>query len=190
MDFCVGLPSRIETIDLEGKRDRVGDWGITWEPSGNIEWLPVPGQAGEKKIGGLAVGTLLGALRQSEGLSTGDEETLAQDALASNGSFALILPGKEEITVVTDPAGSIPVCYGDGPDGPAIGMRVHDVARLAGGGALDRVSAVDYLMHGSIVHPYTWFEDVRRLPPGSVCKITKSGFRTHGYWEPTEPDNI
>jgi asparagine synthetase B (glutamine-hydrolysing) len=45
-------------------------------------------------------------------------------------------------------------------------------------------------MHGSIVHPYTWFNEVHRLPPGSVCKITESGLHTHRYWEPTEPDNI
>lgn len=189
MDFCIGSPSRIKTINPKGKRDRLADWGITWQPSGNIEWLSVAEQSRENGSG-LIVGTLLGALRQSEGLSNGDEEVLAEDALASNGSFALILFSKEEVTVVTDAAGGIPVCYGDGPSGPAIGGRVHDVARLAGGRTLDRVSAVDYLMHGSIVHPYTWFENVQRLPPGSVCKITERGLHTHRYWEPTEPDNI
>ncbi|WP_263835215.1 hypothetical protein [Salinibacter sp.] len=166
-----------------------GEWGVVWESSGNVEQL-APGAQIEGGQGALVVGTLLGDLRHSEGLLSRDEQTLGQDALGSNGSFAVIIPGRQEITVVTDVAGSIPVCWTNGPDGVALGTRTHEVARLVGEETLDRTAVVDYLMHGSIVHPYTWFEDVRRLPPASICTIDEAGLRTYRYWEPTEPESI
>lgn len=166
---------------------RVGSsqhWRVSWENSPNIE------EIGEGKTLTFAVGNLSGRLRYSEGLTTGSPETLGKDALKTSGSFAVVRVDDESVTVVTDLGGSIPVLWGDGPKGIAVGTRSQVVAHRSGLEAMDQVSAVDYLMHRSICYPYTWFEKIRLLPPGSVSKISAEGIEVHTYWEPTEPDKI
>lgn len=184
MDFCVSEKQYPRARGNERTSFNTRNWKIVWHPSGNIEQLRV------KDAPVLFVGTVMGDLRNSKGLKTGDAETLANDALDSNGSFAVVIPGEDDITVVTDAGGSIPICWGQGPKGAAVGTRVHEVAGQCGLETLDEVSAVDFLMHGTICYPFTWFEGLQLLPPGSVCRIHRDGMEVLTYWKPTEPENI
>jgi asparagine synthetase B (glutamine-hydrolysing) len=184
MDFSISELGETDYPPVYPKIKEIGGWQLKWQPSGNLEEL------NSQQSSALIIGSMFGSLRQSSGLTTGDPRTLGCDALDSNGSFAIVIPREQEIVVVTDAGGSIPICYGDGPRGIAVGTRVHEVARQSGLETLDKVSAVDFLMHSTICYPYTWFEDVRFLPPGSVCTIGPEGMTAHTFWQPEEPDDI
>lgn len=185
MDFCVSTSKGAEPDLKTGTKEvRIGRWWLNWQPSGNLEELD------HQQASVLAIGTLFGSLRRSAGLRTGDSGTLGRDALASNGSFAVVIPKEQRIIVVTDAGGSIPVYWGEGPKGLAIGTLVHHVAHLSGLQAFDRVSVVDFLLNETVCYPYTWFEGIRVVPPGSVCTFSAEGMDVHTYWRPSEPSDV
>lgn len=180
--FCYGASQH--TGGLGEKTEETGDWKISWDSSVNLEKFAL-----ETGIA-LAAGTLLGPLRTSDGLASGKSGVLGQDALDSNGSFAVIIAHPDALQIVTDAGGSIPVYWGRGPRGLAVGTQVHRVARATGLTSVDEVSVADYLINGTVCHPFSWFEGVRALPPGAVCTFDQEGHDVHVYYEPQEPDNI
>jgi asparagine synthetase B (glutamine-hydrolysing) len=169
-------------------------YGTTW--AGGSLWIgSVP--SGNRQVfeyeGGLtalAAGSVFGALSEKENLSTTDRKVLGKHALSSNGSFAVAIPHDRAATVVTDAGGSIPVYHGQGPDGWGVGTRVQDVAVVTGLEAIDRISVVDFLMNASVCYPYSWYEDIRVVAPGSVCTFDETGDKCHNYWTPDEPADI
>lgn len=185
MDLCVTNGSVARQHEGRYDRTATGDeWTLHWQESGNVEIL----SDSERPV--LAIGTVFGPLRSSEGLINGDPATLGQDALGSNGSFAVFIPKDSGGVFVTDAGASIPIYWGSGPKGVAAGTLVHHVAHASGQTNLDLVSAVDLLMNEMICYPYTLFENVRILPPGSVCTLSQDGVDIHTYWEPEEPSDI
>ncbi len=100
------------------------------------------------------------------------------------------MPREHDVVVVTDPAGSIPLYYGYGSNGGAMGTMVHHVAQCSGLTSVDRVSATDFLLHGAVCHPYAWYEGVRVPPPGTVCTFGPEDMESHVYWTPTEPETV
>ncbi len=140
----------------------------------------------------IVAGTLHGPLADPENIrGAPDKKKLGNLALDSDGSFGLIVVGENTVTVVTDAGGSIPVCYGWGPDGLAVGTAVHHVAACSGCTTIDKVSAVDFLLNATVCYPYSWYEEVRLVPPGSVCSFGPNRKKeTSTYWQPTEPDDV
>ena len=70
-----------------------------------------------------------------------------------------------------------------------IGSHVDAVAEAAGrAGAIDPVSAADWLAHFTVVYPYTMYPDVRQLPPGSVRRFGPAGWTggARTFWAPVE----
>lgn len=163
---------------------RAGPIWMSYSSSGNLT-------VREQEAGvAVTAGILFGPLADLERLRSESRAGLGRHALGSEGSFALAFPRGEEVVLVTDAGGSIPVYYGHGPKGMAVGTLVHHVASMAGLTALDKVSVVDYLLNGTICYPFSWYEGVKMAPPGSVCTVTRTEMECHTYWEPTEPDNI
>ncbi len=183
MDFFCYRASQY-TGGLGEKTEEASDWKVSWDSSGNLEQLAL-----ETGIA-LAAGTLLGSLRTSDGLASGESDVLGRDALDSNGSFAVVIAHPDALQIVTDAGGSIPVYWGRGPQGLAVGTQVHRVARATGLTSVDEVSVADYLINGTVCHPFSWYEGVRALPPGAVCTFDREGLDVHVYYEPQEPDDI
>lgn len=146
----------------------------------------------ESATGPVAViaGSISGALADAKNVRRVSREELGRHAKDSDGSFAAAIPKDQSVTVVTDAGGSIPVFYGHGPEGWAVGTRVHDVAVSTGLDTVDRVSAVDFLMNASVCYPYSWYEDVRMVPPGSACTVGREEMTCHTYWVPEEPADL
>ena len=141
-------------------------------------------------LAGLVIGYLSGPLRDVELSSQESTAARARSALQSNGTFALIVPGDDCVTVITDAAGSIPVYYAHGQGNWALGTLVHHVATASGRTTVDNVSAVDYLLNQAICYPYSWYEDVFLLPPASICRLDENGLTVDTYWQPSEPSDI
>jgi hypothetical protein len=155
-----------------------------WRPGGNVESLA----EGERPV--VVAGVLHGALRAAALRPGATPRELGEAAMASNGSFAVIASRGAGVLVVSDAGGSIPVFAGHGPRGFAVGVYAHQVALGAGLTEVDLVSVADFLRHGSVCAPYSWYEGVRLLPPGSVAIVSAEGVRATTYWEPEEPGDV
>jgi asparagine synthetase B (glutamine-hydrolysing) len=138
----------------------------------------------------IACGTLGGPLRAAVRRPGASAEDLAAAADRSNGWFAVLCAHEGGVRVVTDAGGSVPVFCAAGPAGFAVGTRALDVARAAGRTVTDAASLADFMSNGSVCHPYTWYEGVRVLEPGSVSTVTAGGTDAVPYWEPREPRGV
>jgi hypothetical protein len=94
----------------------------------------------------------------------------------------VISPGGACATVFTDLAGFTPAFHAAG----AFGSHARAVAAVCGNEP-DPVSAADFLAHGTITYPYTFFRGVHTLSPASLHRFVEGrppGERT--YWRPEE----
>ena len=162
-----------------------GDFRVCFSKSNNITIQ----QEGQSTA--LISGILLGPLQKKDSLFNQSVKKLCKSALESNGSFAVVISREKSVTVVADCGGSIPLYYGYGPKGFALGTPVHEVAKASGLTKEDDVSKVDYLMNHVVCYPYTWYKDVYVVPPGSVVTFHPDGKKDiHTYWQPTEQPDI
>lgn len=100
-----------------------------------------------------------------------------------------VLPSHECLTVLTDSGGSIPFYFAKKNKRWALGTNLQQVAYLTNCTKLDLVSALDFMLHETVVYPYTWYKDVSVLPPGSRITIRPDGtLGVETLWLPTEPD--
>jgi hypothetical protein len=98
------------------------------------------------------------------------------------GHFAVCTAINAGVAVITDPLGSVPVYAADG----VIGSDAFDVARTAGRLDIDRVAMAEFLQEGVVTSPFTIFEALRLLPPGTILEIGTRTVREHLYWLPAE----
>ena len=186
MDFLItGSTPPAHLHDRYSKVYQDTSWWISYADSGNIGLFENDG-----KLAGIAAGSLFGPLADGQVLQLGTPYDLGVSALEANGSFAVGIPREDEVVVVTDAGGSIPVYYAYGPQGFAVGTLVHHVAAAAGCMTVDTVSVADYLFNQTVCYPYSWYENVRAVPPCSVCTFNREGKKVHAYWKPAEPDNL
>lgn len=188
MDFLIGksTPKSDAILERYDTSQQVGEFWLGHVSSGNLEVLK--DTSGGKTV---VAGSLFGPLADVKNIDGKSKENIGTHAIDSDGSFALAHLQGSAVTVVTDAGGSIPVYYGDGPRGLALGTVVHHVAACSGLTSLDEVSVVDYLLNANVCYPYSWYEQVRLVPPGSVCSFDARGEKTsYTYWEPTEPDDV
>jgi len=163
----------------------VGNVCLRYATTPNLEVI-----SHQSQLTALSIGCLFGPLHDAELLAQESVPALKRAALRSNGTFAVALPRDGHVTVVTDAAGSIPVYYAHGQGNWAMGTLVHHVATASGRTTVDNVSAVDYLLNQAICYPYSWYEDVFLLPPGSICRLDENGLTVDTYWQPREPSDI
>lgn len=115
--------------------------------------------------------------------------TLGSRLLEVNGSFAAVgWKSREEAILVTDPSGSIPLCYGRKGGLIAAGIRADEIAAALGRCPVDPLSAADFIANGTVCYPHTLFEDVFVCPPGAVARLTPDGLEAASYYVPEEVD--
>jgi len=139
---------------------------------------------------GFVAGPLFGPLCDIKALRRENKKELGKRALKSDGSFAVVVFRGGGLWLITDCGGSIPVYYGYGHKGYAVGTIVHHVAAASGCTTLDKVSAVDYLLNQTVCYPYSWYEDVRVVSPGAISVFSAHGVEQNTYWMPHEHDDL
>ena len=103
------------------------------------------------------------------------------------GSFAIIKDNRpDNITVITDHGGSIPVYYSDIKGELSVAKRPEDARTSKTANPIDIVSAVDFIINDTVCYPYSLFENVYACPPGAKTTITPSEVTSEIYYEPRE----
>lgn len=105
-----------------------------------------------------------------------------------SGPYAVLVVDKEagSICVVTDLMSFIPVYRHQSELHTVIGTHVDVVAKIAGEKANpDKISAVDFILHGFVTYPYTLYRNVAQIAPASVHMHDQSSRTTveeRAYW--------
>lgn len=106
---------------------------------------------------------------------------------SAEGTFSGIFLVENQVFVVTDVSGSIPIFFGYGDESISISSKAEIVASsIDRWPSLDLVSMADFLQNGAVCHPYTLYTDVRIFSPGSVAHVSKKSLTSSYYWTPNE----
>ncbi len=89
------------------------------------------------------------------------------DVCRLKGHFACVCAKGQELRVLTDAGGMVPVYYAKTADGFVVGTSLLEVARRTSM-RWDITSVYDFIATGTCTHPYTWFEDVQVCEPGAL----------------------
>jgi asparagine synthetase B (glutamine-hydrolysing) len=109
-----------------------------------------------------------------------------------SGPFIAVLINKEtsQIEIVTDLMSFIPVFSTTIADQLVVGTHVDIVASGAEcKDEKDSVSIADFVLHGYVTYPYTFYKSIHQLSPASVHKWNLRSNTTYEkkyYWRPTE----
>lgn len=117
------------------------------------------------------------------------DEEIARIALGTHGNFGGYRhESNQEITILTDHSGSVPIYYGRTASGVAVSEDPRKVARELNLKTLDPVSAVDFILNGTVCFPYTVTEGIRVAPPGSITRVKVENITSKRYFEPFEEE--
>lgn len=107
-----------------------------------------------------------------------------------DNSFLILCISNNNVLIVTDSGGSIPIYYASKDKKWALGTSLNSVAKSIDCTDIDLVSTVDFMLHETVVYPYTWFSNVKVLPPGSIISIDMEGrLDIDPYWVPKESED-
>lgn len=118
--------------------------------------------------------------------------------LSFSGPFAAFILEKSKCKVawLTDPMGFVALYEAAAMEDLVVGSHVDAVAHAAFIAPVpDIVSAVDFILHGVVTHPFTFFEGVRPSQPAQLATLTLSAgsnlgqIARHTYWIPTEENS-
>lgn len=127
-----------------------------------------------------AADALLGAYRR-----------LGPPVVASlRGAFAAFLwdARRELLLCIRDPLGISPLFYADGRGELVLSTSLNDLIAHPGvPNELNRAALADHLCHRWPDPGETYWEGVRRVPPGHVMETTRSGRTLRRYWNPAPP---
>jgi len=107
-----------------------------------------------------------------------------------NGAFAILIADSAKIVVITDMLAFTQVYAGKDRDNNLISFGTHPdlVASLCGISQLDLTSIGEYISQGTTRFPYTMYENVKELDPGSVhifeTKEHQKNIKKYLYWYP------
>jgi asparagine synthase (glutamine-hydrolysing) len=103
------------------------------------------------------------------------------------GAFSLAIHSAPDrlLYVARDPFGIAPLYYAQSPSGFVVAGSSRAVRALSGlEHAPDRHALVDFLSGGEGHHERTFFDGVRRLPPGHWLTLSDGEARIERYWSP------
>ncbi|HXT69782.1 MAG TPA: asparagine synthase-related protein [Vicinamibacterales bacterium] len=101
------------------------------------------------------------------------------------GTFVFAAAGAGRDTIVArDPLGSHPLFHRRIRGRHVFSESAATLARLHGRPALNRAALADHLCHRWPDAEETFFEEVRRIPCGSIARLTAHGCRIERFWNP------
>jgi len=145
----------------------------------------------------LAAGTMV-CLSDDRGSDSGLDALLKDyvewgaDALQSyEGHFALMIyNGREKsLSIISDPMGHFAIFYGGRGNQTFIAASALAIARQIGSKP-DKLAIECFLRTGLIYGDKTLWQDVKRLPPATILKITPNRVETFEYWALTIDQTI
>ncbi|MBP3193857.1 asparagine synthase-related protein [Natronogracilivirga saccharolytica] len=102
------------------------------------------------------------------------------------GNFAVIIIGSNKLHVITDVSGSIPLYYGITQNCLALSTKPEKVAEKIGNPEFDNVSIADFIVNETICHPYTTYQNIYAIDPGSINTFTDLDMESESYYKPIE----
>ncbi|MEI3611400.1 hypothetical protein [Pseudogracilibacillus sp. SO30301A] len=109
-----------------------------------------------------------------------------------SGPFHILIINKKERTClsVTDIMSFVPVYYFNNEKNSYICSHVDMLAEVSGDKEnLDEISLIDFILHGVVTYPYTFYKNIKQLQPASTHKINVNKLRTNSYWIPIEENS-
>jgi asparagine synthase (glutamine-hydrolysing) len=106
------------------------------------------------------------------------------------GTFALVIwdRAQQRLLAARDPIGVHPLFYAERSGGFVFSVSPERVVRNDGvSTALNPRALADWLAHRWPDAEETFFEAVRRVRPGYVLSLDRSGRHMHRYWDPAPP---
>ncbi|MEW6560820.1 MAG: asparagine synthase (glutamine-hydrolyzing) [Pseudomonadota bacterium] len=109
-----------------------------------------------------------------------------------NGMFAIAIwdgrdPERPRLHLVRDRIGVKPLFVHDDGQGILFGSEIKAVlAALPGRSALDLPALQHYLAYNYVPPPFTLFEGIRHVMPGTVLTVDGTGSHTHRWWSLSE----
>ena len=103
------------------------------------------------------------------------------------GRFALVIwdGRREELLCLRDPMGTHPLFYAQREEGLALSICADALVHEPGvPGGVDRLALACRLANRWPDAEWTCHEAVRRVPPGCVLRVGRSGRRLHRHWDP------
>ena len=110
-----------------------------------------------------------------------------------SGPFCFFVINKLEsgLSLVTDLMSFVPVFQMMNQENLMLSTHIDVLARCAGcEDNFDRVSMADFILQGTITYPFTAYESIRQLAPGSIyhTSITSDHLEGNWYYRPLEDD--
>ena len=106
-----------------------------------------------------------------------------------SGPFTAILVNKKtsEITLITDLMSFIPVYSKIDSKNVWFSTHVDALANACNEQKnIDKVSVVDFILTDVVTFPYTIYQNIRQISPGSVYNLYKKDLKQNIYWQPKE----
>jgi asparagine synthase (glutamine-hydrolysing) len=109
------------------------------------------------------------------------------------GSFATIIweTASETVHCLRDPMGTFPLFYAEKQNGllvsPSIDVLIKQPSISA---SVNRAALADYLLDRFPRMEETFFDEVSRVPPGHVLRVTRDSRRSYRYWDPAPGGNV
>lgn len=106
-----------------------------------------------------------------------------------SGPFTVLLINKQtsEAKIVTDLMSFIPVYSKQNPQGLWLGTHVDALAKACGEqNNIDEISIADFILNDVVTFPYTVYQNIKQLAPGSIYGSKDMVLEQTIYWQPKE----
>jgi asparagine synthetase B (glutamine-hydrolysing) len=110
------------------------------------------------------------------------------DVLRGFYAVAVLDRRSGELTCIRDPLGVHPLFYARVPGGLLLSPSANTLAAQPGVDArLNRALLADMFCSRWPDSQETYYDEVRRVPPGHLLRVTPDRFECHRYWDPAPP---
>lgn len=107
-----------------------------------------------------------------------------------NGPFSVMMVNKttEDVNFITDLMSFIPLYKYDDEQNIFISSHIDLLAKLTNQiNNRDEISELDFILNGAITYPYTSYNEIKQLAPGTEFKLgSDNKFCENQYWAPYE----
>lgn len=106
-----------------------------------------------------------------------------------SGPFAVLIIDKEtnDFFCVTDPMSFIPLFQLQAGEHIMLSTHVDALARAGKQNQqVDEISVVDFILHGIVTYPYTFYRPIKQMQPASIHYYKQNQIQSDYYWLPKE----